>query len=332
MDITNFEGLFMPSYYLGIDIGGTKTAISLADTSCKIITSSFIQNVNSDDFSLVQKNIFKAVDELLEKNGISSEDLLALGISCPGPLDLKKGVVVYVATTGWKNYPIVDEFRKKYDIPVLLENDCNCAAFAELSNGVGRGYRSIVYVTVSTGVGCGICVNGALYRGEFGNAGELGHICVEPNGKECACGSRGCLQLYASGTSMATIAENRAKNEYSLLSEKENITAYDIETAVRKDDKIAVEVWDDAMDKLGIAASIIYLLINPGMIVFGGGVSNAWDLMEDKILSSMKRHIYGDLHYAINIRRAALGRVIGTTGAILLAKQYRERKNDEDKP
>jgi glucokinase len=315
----------MPGYYLGIDIGGTKTAISLADNSCKIINSSFIQNVNSDDFSLVQEGIFKAVDELLEKNNISSEDLSSLGISCPGPLDLKNGVVVYVATTGWRNYPIVDKFRKKYNIPVLLENDCNCAAFAELSNGAGRGYKSIVYITVSTGVGCGICVNGALYSGEFGNAGELGHICVEPNGKECACGSRGCLQLYASGISMATIVMDRAKNEYSLLSGKANITACDIETAVRKKDKIAVEVWNDAMDKLGIAASIIYLLINPGVIVFGGGVSNAWDLMESKILSSMKQHIYGDLHYAIRIRRAALGKVTGTTGAILLAKQYKER-------
>jgi glucokinase len=314
----------MSNFYLGIDIGGTKTAISLADTSCRIIDSSFIQNVKSEDFSLVQRDIFKAVDGLLEKNGLSSGDLLSLGVSCPGPLDLKKGLIVYVATTGWRNYPIVDEFKIKYKSPVVLENDCNCAALAEMTSGAGNDCKSIVYITVSTGVGCGICINGALYNGEFGNAGELGHICVEPKGKQCSCGGRGCLQLYASGMSMAAIAAERAKNEESLLSAKENINAYDIETAVRKGDKVALEVWDDAMDKLGIAASIIYLLINPGVIVFGGGVSNAWDLMENRILSSMKRHVYQDMHPAIRIRQAVLGKVIGTTGAILLAKQHKD--------
>jgi glucokinase len=313
----------MPNYYLGIDIGGTKTAISLADNSCRIIDSSFIQNVKSEDFSRIQRDIFEAADELLQTNGIGTKDLLSLGISCPGPLDLKEGLIVYVATTGWRNYPIVDEFKKKYNIPVALENDCNCAAFAELTNGAGKGCNSIAYITVSTGVGCGICINGALYNGEFGKAGELGHICVDPEGKECSCGARGCLQLYASGVSMAAIAAERAKHKASLLSGKENITACDVETAVRKGDKVAVEVWDDAMDKLGIAASIIYLLINPGVIVFGGGVSSAWDLMEDRILSSMKRHVYRDLHDEIRIRRAALGKIIGTTGAILLAAQHK---------
>jgi glucokinase len=311
-------------FYLGIDIGGTKTAISLADASCGIIDSSFIQNVKSEDFSRVQRDIFKAADSLLEKNGLSSGDLLSLGISCPGPLDLKKGLIVYVATTGWRNYPIVDEFKRKYKIPVALENDCNCAALAELTGGAGRGCKSIVYITVSTGVGCGICINGALYNGEFGNAGELGHICVEPKGKKCSCGGRGCLQLYASGMSMAAIAAERVKNEESLLSAKESISAHDIETAARMGDKVALEVWDDAMDKLGIAASIIYLLINPGVIVFGGGVSNAWDLMEGRIFSSMKRHVYKDLHSAVRIRQAALGNLIGTTGAILLAERYKD--------
>jgi glucokinase len=321
----------MRNYYLGIDIGGTKTAISLADNSCRIIDSSFIQNIKSEDFSPVQSDIFRAVDALLGKNGMSSEDLLSLGISCPGPLDLEKGLIIYVATTGWRNYPIAGEFKKKYDIPVFLENDCNCAAFAELSNGAGRGCNSIVYITVSTGVGCGICINGALFNGEFGSAGELGHVCVDPAGKECFCGGRGCLQLYSSGTSMAAIAAERAEVEDSLLSGKDNITAYDVETAVRKGDKVALEVWDDAMDKLGIAASIIFLLINPGVIVFGGGVSNAWDLMESKILTSLKRHVYSDLHSKIKIRQAALGKVIGTTGAILLAKQYiRIIKNEKD--
>jgi glucokinase len=308
---------------LGIDIGGTKTAVSLSDTGCTIIDSDFVKTCKTPDFTGTRDTIFQSIDGLLEKHRVPAKDF-AIGISCPGPLDIENGRIAFVATTGWRDVPVVQMFREKYGAPVFLANDCACAAFAEANKGAGKGAKVVFYVTVSTGIGSGICINGEIFGGENGNAGEFGHICVDPQGPDCPCGARGCLQLYSSGSAIAERAGKRAKEKPSCLSGKNGITAYDVEMAVRGNDPLALEVWDEAMEKLGMGAGIICQLINPGAVIFGGGVSSAWDLMEERLYRSIKNYVYEVDYPGIVsrhvLRQSKLGKVIGTTGAILLAQ------------
>jgi len=311
-------------WYIGVDIGGTKTAVSIADNKCQIIDSSFLDTCGQPDFTVTAGRIFDAIDILLKKHQIKPGSF-AIGISCPGPLDTVSGSIVFVATTGWKNIPIVQIFAERYKVPVFLENDCACAALAEAHKGAGQGAKVVFYITVSTGVGSGICVNGDIFSGETGNAGEFGHICVDPQGLKCQCGARGCLQMYSSGISIAERCRELAGQEKSLLSGIEHIDARDVEAAVRQNDPVAVRVWNDAMEKLGTGASIVYQLFNPGVIIFGGGVSNAWDLMEAGIYSAVKEHVYEmDYPFIVErhiLRQAKLGKLTGVTGAILLAQK-----------
>jgi glucokinase len=319
-------------HYIGIDIGGTKTAVSIADTEndeCNIIGSSFIETYRQPDFSVTADRIFEAIDTLLKEHRIPPREF-AIGISCPGPLDTADGKIIFVPTTGWKDVPIVGIFAERYKVPVFLENDCACAALAEAHKGAGQGVNVVFYITVSTGVGSGICVNGDIFTGENGNAGEFGHICVEHQGLYCQCGGRGCLEMYSSGTSIAEHCKELAKEKSSLLSGKENINAYDVEMAVRQGDPVAAQVWNDAMEKLGIGVSIVYQLFNPGVIIFGGGVSNAWDLMETRLYSTVKQHVHEIIYPVIVerhiLRQAKLGKYIGVTGAILLAHKKIEKE------
>ena len=330
-------------YFIGIDIGGTKTAISLSEDNCEIIETNFIETIKSPDFSETGRKTFQSIDMLLEKHKVSGNDFI-IGIACPGPLDLEEGKIAYVATTGWKDVPIVELFRDKYGVPVFLENDCACAALAEAIRGAGTGSKVVFYVTVSTGVGAGICINGEIFGGETGNAGEFGHICVEPEGEPCACGGTGCLQNFSSGTSIALMAKEAAeiaaalpgvKGKKSVLLSKNEITAHDVAKAVRQNDPVAVQVWDYAMKKLGIGIGIVYQLFTPGAIVFGGGVSNDWDLIEDRLYSVLKDYVYkinySDLKPKKLLRKANLGKLAGTMGAILMAQKKYENISGERK-
>jgi len=312
-------------HYFGIDIGGTKTAISFSEDGSKIVETNFIETYRSSDFLITGYKIFQSIDILLEKYKVPQNDFI-IGIACPGPLDLKAGKIVYVATTGWNDVPIVKIFTEKYGVPVFLEKDCACSALAEAILGAGADSNVVFYVTISTGIGAGICINGEIFGGETGKAGEFGHICVEPGGEPCSCGARGCLQNFSSGTSIALLAERAAaKEKKSILSAKAKISAHDVADAVRLNDPIAVKVWNNAMEKLGIGIGIVYQLFNPGVIVFGGGVSNDWDLIEERIYRAIKNYIYridySDIVSKKILRKAKLGKLVGTTGAILMAKK-----------
>lgn len=307
--------------YLGIDIGGTKLAVSLSDNDGTLLETVKAATPGADpDFSAAARVILDITAGMSGRLSLD-EGLRAVGLSCPGPLHKETGRITHVATAGWRDVPVRQIFKQALGIPVLLENDANCAALAEARKGAGAGYGTVVYYTVSTGIGGGICVDGKLVQGEAGLAGELGHVTVDIHGPACNCGGRGCVELYSSGTSIAARARARVEaGEASMLNGRA-IDARAVESAVRAGDTLATEIWDDAMDKLGVAAAIVCQVVNPGVIVFGGGVSNAWDLMEDRIRASLRRYVYPDIYSCVSLAQAKLGGVIGTTGAILLAME-----------
>ena len=280
--------------FLGVDIGGTKTAMVITDESlCKLASREFKTQPRLGAPSLCDR-IAATYDEMLAEAGLSRADITAAGVASPGPLDLPAGKIVFIATMGFCDVPLVDMLTERLGLPVYLENDTNAAVIYESAFGAGKGYDTVAYVTVSTGIGCGIYANGRVLDGAHSAAGEFGHIIVERGGKSCGCGGRGCLEMYASGTSIAEITSGRLGRN---VNTKE---AFDL---AREGNPVAVAVIDEACDHLGYALSMLYQTIDPGIIVFGGSVTKDFDYMEEKILAATKKyteHIPGrEIRFAI---------------------------------
>lgn len=308
--------------YIGVDIGGTKVAAGLGDEKGNIFDTVRLPTPASADFSPVRDAIFAALHMLLDRNHGAGEKLAGIGLSCPGPLNIPEGKIVHVATTGWRDVPVCRMFEQEFGVPVRLENDASCAAYGEAVLGAGKGYDQVAYFTVSTGVGGGLCSNGQLYAGAHGLAADFGHIPVELDGPSCACGGRGCLQLFSSGTAIAEQAKKAsAASPGSLLSGKEDLTSADVVAAVIAGDAVAAQVWDRAMTRLGFAAAMVHQIVDPGVIVFGGGVSQAWEIMLPPLAEAFRRHFFSDVQLEAKLVCSQLGEKAGFTGAVLLAAE-----------
>jgi len=312
-------------FIIGVDIGGTKIAVALCNLNGHIIAK-----VKTDTNTVAGKDkvIQKIVDciyQVIELSGITIDHIAGIGIGSPGPLNVSKGIVLYVATLQWENVPIRDIIRREFNVPVFLENDCNAAAFGELWLGAGRGYSNLIYITLSTGIGSGIIINKGIYRGKHDAAGEFGHICVEDGGRICSCGNNGCLQAYASGTSIAKMAEEYiSKHKDSSLLQYVNdefsrIDCLMVEKAADSGDVTAIDIWTQAGEKLGHGISILLQLLDPEIVIIGGGVSKALDLFYEPMIDYIKKHVYRIIYEDMVIVQAQLGQDAGVIGAAMIA-------------
>jgi glucokinase len=269
-------------YCLGIDIGGTKTAVCIADLNGKIIeTGKFPTEPQLGVNSLIEK-IVDCYKILCLKSNVKSSQIRFAGVASPGPLDLKTGRIVHIATMGFVDVPIKDMLSKALELPVFLENDANCAALAESIVGAGKNAKSVVYVTISTGIGCGITIGRKILSGAFSSAGEVGHLTVVPNGKECPCGKKGCLELYASGTAIAKTASDLRNAP---------IETKDVFVKAKNGDSEMQEIIDAAADKLGLGLSHIIQVIDPDVIVLGGSVTKDYKLFAAQLYSALNRYV-----------------------------------------
>jgi glucokinase len=249
-----------------------------------------------------------------------------IGIASPGPLNIRTGVINFAALLGWHNVPLRDRISRELGVPVWLENDANAAGLGECHYGAGRNVSNMVYVTISTGIGSGIIVNRHIYHGRHDSAGEFGHICIEPEGRSCSCGRRGCLQAYASGAFLAGIARERlaALGKPSLILDlvggvPERIDALILEKAARQGDPTAIAIWNEMGVRLGHGFSILVQLFDPELIVIGGGLSKAWSLFSDSALKTIRQHTYQILADDLKIVPAELGDEAGLYGAMAVA-------------
>ena len=243
-------------YYLAIDIGGTKTAVALYGSDYSEFYHSKILTNPQDGCRQLAERIYRMASHLLEEYPIE-----AAGIACPGPLDVAEGVVNNTTTLGWNREPIVQIFQERFRLPFLLINDCNAGCLGENS---GLNCRNMVYLSVSTGIGGGIIVDGKLYEGR-GNAAEFGHIRTQGRGLKCGCGRRDCLELYASGTAI--------EREYYRLTEK-LLTGPEIADLAMIGDETAVRVYGEAAEHLAQAILDICKTLDPELLIIGGGVSD----------------------------------------------------------
>ncbi|HEX7195816.1 MAG TPA: ROK family protein [Candidatus Limnocylindria bacterium] len=308
---------------LGIDIGGTKLAIGLATPDGRLLAEIRRPSDAHHGPDAMIDRIIGLSREVVADAGWSIDRLDAVGVGCGGPLDPWRGVIRNALNLpGWIDIPLVTRLESAFGRPTFVDNDANAAALGEQRFGAGRGVRNLVYLTVSTGVGGGLVLDDRLYHGENGNGGELGHISVQVGGRPCHCGSSGCIETYCSGTNIAARAREALAGDPSgplAARERSAITAEDVAAAARDGDPLARAVWDETMELLaGGIVSIIHAF-NPRLVVLGGGVTRAGDLLFEPVRRIVAERTMPWLAEVVDVVPAELGELTGVLGAVAIA-------------
>lgn len=308
---------------VGIDIGGTKIAAGVVDEQGRILARHRVATA-ARDAEQVEETVAALVLELREEY-----DIEAVGIGAAGFVDEKRSRVNFAPNLGWKDEPLRKAVEAVVGIPVVVENDANAAAWAESRFGAGRGLDYVVTVTVGTGIGAGIVLDGSLYRGRWGAAGEFGHLNVDPGGRPCACGNRGCWEQYASGNALVREArylasERRAEAETLLdLGDgtPEGVQGLHVTQAARKGDPVALAAFDFVSRWLGQGMADVTAILDPECFVIGGGVSEAGDVLLASTVRAFSELVTGKEHRELpKIVIATLGNAAGLVGAADLAR------------
>ena len=264
---------------LGVDIGGTKIAVGIVDRSGKILTQGRTPMIANATEDAGLEAVTEAIDSMFSK---TSTQIESIGICAPGPLDPKTGIILNPPNVPcWRNFPLGERVRAKYKVPVKVDNDANAAALAETLWGAAQGFRYVFYATIGTGIGTGIVFDSAIYHGKTGSAGEGGHVSIDYRGPVCACGKRGCIEILAAGPAIGARARAKIASEPSrgkmildlVNGDASSITSHDVSKAFESGDPLATEVLKDTAHLLTIWLGNIIDLLDPDVIVIGGGVA-----------------------------------------------------------
>src|SRR6266480_39976 len=321
------------TYALGIDLGGTKTLAAVVDiTTGEVIASERKRTRAEKGQNFVSQRIIELSNAVIEAAKLPADGaIVAVGIGAAGQIDRKAGVVVDAPNLGVKDMPIREILGKQYGKPVAVGNDVEVAALGEYLYGSGRGYSTFVVMFVGTGIGSGIVQNGRLYAGLTGTAGEVGHMTLQAGGRICPCGSRGCLEAYASRTAitkaiMAEIHHGRS----SVLTEEAELQLSEGETIIRsgllaralhQGDALVTEMITEAADYLGYGLASIMNFYNPECIILGGGVIEAIDLLFERAVHRARITALAAPAAKTKILRAKVGDFSGVVGAACLGSQ-----------
>ena len=308
---------------IGLDVGGTKLAAGVVAGDGRVLSMRIAPSRLEEGPGVMIARHLELSREALKDSGVSWERVRAVGIACGGPLDPFAGVIQSPPNLpGWDDIPLVSTVAAALDRPTVVDNDATAGALAEYWFGAGRtrAVRHLIYLTISTGVGGGLILDGRLYRGAAGNAGELGHLTVDYQGRQCGCGRRGCLEAYASGTNIARRAQEAlAEAGPSILAERGTITARDVAEAAAAGDRVAQRVWDETTDILGSALANILDVFNPELIVLGGGVTRAGDQLLAPVREAAFAQAMPPARSAADIILSELGDRLGVVSAAAIA-------------
>jgi glucokinase-like ROK family protein len=266
----------------------------------------------------------EAVRRLLKRAGINLTQIQAIGLGVPGPVSEQLGAVIAPPIMpGWDGFPIRTHLEALWQRPVAIGNDANFGALGEWAYGAGRGERNLVYIKVGSGIGSGLLLNGQIFSGATGCAGEIGHITIREDGPLCSCGSHGCLEALSGGNAIAQRAREAVqagkRTQLSSIKPVENITAKDVASAARLGDLVAQQIMAAAGDYLGIAIASLVNLTNPGMVVVGGGVAQMGDLLLNPIRLAVQQRSLRPAAQAVRISSALLGRRSSSIGSVVQA-------------
>ncbi|HKN34442.1 MAG TPA: ROK family protein [Terriglobales bacterium] len=310
---------------IGVDIGGTKVAAGLVSAQGEILQQARVPMVSTGDAATGLAAVTRAVRDILRN--ARDPQVSAIGVCCPGPLDPKTGVVINPPNlTCWRQFPLADAIAQTFGIPVAVDNDANAAALAETLWGAASGYRHVFYGTIGTGIGTGIVLDGRIYEGATGAAGEGGHMGIDINGPTCPCGKRGCIEVLASGPAIAKRARKKLMDgRNSKLLElshgnSEDVTSEMVSQAYRSGDVVATEVMQETLRALAYWLGNIIDLLDPDIIVLGGGVANMFRDLLDDIRRRLRGACVNPSAQHIPIVLARYGEDAGIAGAAALVR------------
>lgn len=313
-------------YYVGIDVGGTFVKCGIVTETGEIVIKDKIPTGKDRDYRAIVSDISSFVKDLADRAGLSFMQIVAIGGGVPGTIDSRDGIVVYSNNIRWKNIPLGKALQESLQKPVFLTNDANAAALGENFCGAGRAYQTMIFVTLGTGVGGGIVLNGQLYEGNFSAGAEIGHDVIRFGGEKCTCGRRGCFEAYASATALIRqTCRAMEKDKNSILWQicKGDLQLVDGKTAfdgAEAGDKTARRVVDRYIRYLSEGIANLVNVFRPQAIVLGGGVCAQGESLIGPLRKRVSRMAYGGFGYApTEIVTASLGNDAGLCGAARLA-------------
>jgi len=326
----------MSKYCLGIDFGGTTIKFGVLGDDMVPAEAFFdIPTPVTDGADAIVDVMIRGCRRIVDQCGIKMQEILGVGIGSPGPLSISRGILLNLPNIpGMQNFPLASRVSEILGLPVTLENDANAAAYGEYICGAGKGCRDVIMLTLGTGVGGGIINDGSIIHGRYDMGGELGHIIVEPNGWDCSCGQKGCIEQYCSASNIAKhaaikITEKKLTGPLAdILREKGAINTRDINQSRRDGDPVAAEIWDQCTRYLALGCVNLCRIFDPERILFAGGLSMAGD----DLLKPTQKH-FQELNWTLletktELLIATLGTHAGVMGAAGVAwAAYKDSQN-----
>ena len=314
------------STYLAIDLGGTKTSVSIGNESGKILHSSRFPTTGAATPEQWLEQVGAVCAQVLAETKLAWPDIEAVGLAVPGPMSVRTGSVLEPPNMpAWRNVPVQAWVAKLTGRPTHINNDANAAGLAEYYFGEFKGTPDLVYLTMSTGIGAGVIAGGHLLQGAEDLAGEVGHFVVDPAGPACTCGHRGCLEMYCGGRNLILHVQGRlAEHPGTLILEEsggkaEDITVSAIARAAKRGDALASEIWERFLERLAQGVGIIAMCYNPSAIVMGTIAIHLGDLLLEPLKARLPRFAYEQSVRNLRIKASALGSSIGDLGALAVA-------------
>ena len=311
---------------IGVDVGGMSVKVGLVDEQGKIVCKNRLNTEKTPEQTM--QNIVNQINDLLKLKNISIKDIKGIGIGSPGTISSKEGKVIFWSNLNWKDVCIVDFLKQHFETEIKISNDANVAALGEKVYGCAKQYKNAIMITLGTGVGGGIIIDGKLFEGVDSLGGEIGHICLNSNGIKCSCGRRGCLEVYASATALIKQTKTAMRrNKQSLMWKYvgNKITNVDGKTAfecAKQGDETAIKVCDKFIEYLSDGIMSLLNIFRSEVIIIGGGISAQGKYLRERIINRCRQFDYGyPKSKPSEILIATLGNDAGIIGAAALLNQ-----------
>lgn len=294
------------AYIFSIEIEVNQIKIGMFDLEIKVITKSIIPITYKDDYKKTLEQVFFEMDKMREEKNLKLDNLLGIGVAVPGLIDKEKGILEFAPNLGWKNVYILKIFKDKFNLPVILDNEAKAAAIGE-REFIYPKMDNMVFISINEGIGCGVILNGELYRGASGNAGEFGHIIIDTNGPECHCGNKGCWETLAS--------ESYIVNRYLKLSNSnKELTKKEIYQLGKNGDKKVIEIFNETGRNIGIGLVNIVNGLSPELLVIGGGIVEIKDYIYEEIIKKLEESALSISYKKVEIKFSELAGLAAVYG------------------
>jgi glucokinase len=326
-------------FIIGVDLGGTNIVCgAMPEDGSRQLAMRSQPTFSEQGAEIVVERIAQMVEDVISvtmaETGASRADFVGVGIGAPGPLDRERGVVITAPNLGWEDFPLRDRLSERVGLPATLDNDANCATLGEWWVGAAKGGRNVVGLTIGTGIGGGLILDGKLYHGASDVAGEVGHMTIDSTGRRCNCGNYGCLEAYSSGPAIADRAREALRGVdggASILmrlakGQSERITAQTVYEAAKQGDPIARDVVRDTAAILGAGIANLLNIFNPDVVVVAGGVTQAGEALFEPLRAEVRRRAFKPAVEACRIVPGSLPGSAGVVGAVATFKAQMERE------